>query len=65
MRNTAQYPITADEIVAVLNKIPEVNPPGIDGSAMMIGGVDDMIRQGIIAYLTQPDNMARLLESYR
>ncbi len=62
MRNITQYPITADEIMEVLEKIPEDNPPGTPGSAMMIGGVNDMIRHYIIEHFENPENMAALLE---
>ena len=65
MRNISQYPITADEVLRVLNKIPEVNPEGTPPSRLMIGGINDMIRRGIIAFLSQDDHMAELLDSFR
>lgn len=61
MRNITQYPVTAAEVLEVLEKIPQVNPPGTPGGAMRIGGLNDMIRRQIIEHLSKPDNMTALL----
>jgi hypothetical protein len=61
MRNTAQYPVTADEVLGVLEKIPQDNPPGTARSAMKIGGINDMIRRNIIEHFNKPEHMNALL----
>lgn len=61
MRNTAQYPVTSAEVLEVLEKIPQVNPPGTEPRAMMIGGLNDMIRRQIIEHFRKPANMDALL----
>ncbi|BCO56044.1 hypothetical protein MINTM005_12880 [Mycobacterium intracellulare] len=61
MRNLSQYPITAEEVMEVVKKIPEVNPPGTPGSAMRIGGLGDMIRRGIIEHFENPEHMSAVL----
>ncbi len=61
MRWLKKYPITAEEVMEVLEKIPQVNPPGTAPSAMMIGGLNDTIRRGIIEHFKDPENMTTIL----
>lgn len=65
MRNLAQYPVTVGEIVDVLESIPQVNPPGTPPSQLRIGGINDLIRRGIIEHFKDGENMASLLLSFR
>jgi hypothetical protein len=65
MRWLKEYPITADEVMGVLEKIPEDNPPGTAPSAMRIGGTSDMIRRGLIEFMKKPENMDALLKDFQ
>lgn len=62
MRNTTQYPITADEVMEVLEKIPQVNPPGTAPSAIRIGSLNDRIRRQIIDHFKDTEHMDALLK---
>lgn len=65
MRWLKQYPITAEEVMASLESIPEVNPPGTPPHERRIGGIDDLVRRKIIEYFQQPGNMNTLLEDMK
>lgn len=60
MRNLREYPVTEQEVLEVLAKIPQDNPPG--ATQIMVGGLNDMIRYEIIQFFLQPENMTKLLE---
>ena len=62
MRNIRQYPITREEVCEVLQKIPMDNPPGTPPGQMKIGGLNDLIRQGIIITCTEEAVMSRILK---
>lgn len=63
MRNINEHPITADEVTRVLETMYQVNPPGTPPHQVLVGGVNDLIRQHILDYLQKPENMAALLEA--
>lgn len=63
MRWLAKYPITAEEVMASLESIPQVNPPGTPPGEMKIGGIEDHVRRQIIEYFKNPANMDALLEA--
>ena len=65
MRWLARYPITADEVLATLQRIPLINPPGTPIEQIRLGNVEDMVRKGIIDFFAEPQNMAALLSSMR
>jgi hypothetical protein len=65
MRNVAEYPVTADEVMRLLESIPQVNPPGTPPEELRIGGIDDMVRRHIIDYFRQQPNMDALLQAMK
>jgi len=55
MRNLVEFPITTEEIIKTIDKIP-------DGSG--IGGLDGVIRMGLKAYyLRYPEKLHEVAES--
>ncbi len=54
MRFLLKYPITEDEVLAVVNTIPN--------DEQNIGGVEGHIRQGLIEFFNVPENINEFLE---
>jgi hypothetical protein len=65
MRWLLKYPITAEEVMTTLEKIPEDNPPGTPSDQIRVGGINDFIRQRIIKHFENQENMQKILEDMR
>jgi hypothetical protein len=64
MRNIREYPITREEVLEVLEKIPMDNPPGTPPMEMMIGGLNDSIRDHVITIVKHdPEIMSKILRA--
>lgn len=57
MRNLVQYPITAEEVLDQLKWIPD--------DTDLIGSTGQYIRKKLVEYISNPENMAKILESMR
>lgn len=60
MRHLVKYPVTTEEVMAVLETMHQDNPPGTPPEAIRIGGINDLIRQQVIAFAR--DHMDDLLK---
>jgi hypothetical protein len=60
MRNLVEYPVTAEEVLEVIQKLPMDNPPGT--TQFEIGGLNDMIRHYLIKFVSQPENMDKIVQ---
>lgn len=62
MRNLIAYPITETEVLETIAAIPEENPPGTPPCQLRIGGLNDLIRRGIIDVCSCETVMKMILE---
>ena len=52
----ARYPIKEEEVMSALDAIPRADA---------IGGLENFIKQGLITFFKDPENMAKILEHLR
>jgi hypothetical protein len=63
MRYLVQHPITPEEILELLEHLPEDNPKGTPPEKIICGGVNDLIRSKIIAFFHDKSNMEKLIKT--